>query len=208
MKKIMILMLASISLLLQSCGPSITDIKATDQVEFNQTQTQQAEQAAAGATQAAMEAEKTAAAMTQTAMEAEKAALIMTQTEMAIPKATAIPLTQITVPNNGQASCPFYVYQDWGADANHYVPEGWMGDTSDIKLDDNYKLDPERPDVIQIAYEPTGPKQWSGVYWWDPAGSYFGDKDGGFDLSCAKKFNLLGQGRKGWRESRIQGWWN
>jgi hypothetical protein len=193
MKNIMILMIASISLLLQSCGLSDDDIKATAKAEIFQTQTQQAEQAAVAATQTAIEAEKTALAMTQTAM-------AITPTIAPTEVLPTVPPVQV----GAGTSCPFYVYQDWGADVNHFVPEGWMGDTSDIKLDENYKLDPERPNVIQIAYEPNGPLQWSGVYWWDPPGSFFGDQDGGFDLSCAKKLTLWARGEKGGEKAEFK----
>jgi hypothetical protein len=114
-----------------------------------------------------------------------------------IPTVTAIPPTETTIPVNTMTACIFYVYQDWGASVNHYVPEGFMGDTADIKFDENYKLDPDRPSVIQIGYQPRGTLLWAGVNWWDPAGSSFGSKDGGYDLSCATKLTFWARGEKG-----------
>jgi hypothetical protein len=181
-----VLWVLGISLLLASCGPSVEEIKGTAQAELLGTQTRQAEQAAVGATQAALEA--------------EKAALAMTQTAMAAP--AAVPPGPISA--GAETACPFYIYQDWGADANHFVPEGWMGDISDIKMDENYKLDPARPDVMQIAYTPAGSGQWAGVYWWDPPGSFFGDQDGGFNLSCAKKLTFWARGEKGGEKAEFK----
>jgi hypothetical protein len=182
------LILLSVSLLLQSCGPSTEGIKATAQVEVVQALTQQAEQ--------------DAVLGTQTAMAIEKASLEMTQSAMQNP--TSISATQIPVPASGEASCPFYVYREWGADVNHFVPEGWMGDISDIKIDDNYKLDHQRPSIMQIAYTPTGSKGWAGVYWWDPPGSSFGDQNGGFDLACAKKLTFWAKGEHGGEKAEFK----
>jgi hypothetical protein len=183
---ITILTLVSISLLLQSCGPSKEVIQLTTQAEAYQKVTQDA-----------VVAGQTAVLETQTAMEAEKAALAMTQT------AVAIPPIQTPVPVSASISCPFYVYQDWGADANYFVPEGYMGDISDIKLDDNYKLDPERPNVIQIAYKPHGAQQWVGVYWWAP-GTDWGNKNGGFDISCATRLTFWARGEKGGEKAEFK----
>ena len=109
---------------------------------------------------------------------------------------TSAPTLNATSPSKGNA-CPFYVYAGWGAKANHYVPEGWMGDFSDMKYDPNFKLDPQRPSVIQITYTPKGGNRWAGIYWWDPPGSMWGEQDGGYNLSCAKKLTLWARGEKG-----------
>ena len=103
-----------------------------------------------------------------------------------------------------KGSCPFYVYEAWGSDKNHYVPKGWMGDYSDIKFDDNYKLDPERPSVIQIVYTPTGADQFAGIFWWDPPEAFFADIDGGFDLSCATKLTFWARGEYGGEKAEFK----
>lgn len=102
------------------------------------------------------------------------------------------------------ASCPFYVYADWGSDLNHYVPEGHMGDVSDVVLDDNYQRDPERASVIRITYTPIGPSQWAGIYWWDPPGGDWGGVDGGFDLSCAKTLTFWARGEEGGEKAEFK----
>ena len=93
--------------------------------------------------------------------------------------------------------CPFYVYKDWDSRSDHYVPEGWMGDYGDIQYDPNFTRDPQRPNVIKITYTPTGGNRWAGIYWWDPPGYGWGQKDGGYDLSCATKLTLWARGERG-----------
>jgi hypothetical protein len=161
---------------------------------------------------------------TQTAVAQVQIAIVATQTAMAIPAATPVPpksaLTAPVVstavpaptvasrpaPTSPQVgvSCPFYVYADWGSDKNHYVPKGWMGDINDIQFDDNYRLDPARPSVLQIAYIPKGSTQWSGIYWWDPPGADWGNNDGGFNLSCATKLTFWARGEKGGEKAELK----
>ncbi len=110
---------------------------------------------------------------------------------------TAPPVIVVKTQAPPTCTVPFYVYGDWGAKQNHFVPEGFMGDYADIKLDDNFQRDAERPDVIKITYTPGGPNRFGGIYWWDPPGSSFGALDGGFNLSCAKKLTFLARGDSG-----------
>lgn len=111
------------------------------------------------------------------------------------------------VPGNtseAQEQCPFYVYSDWGSDLNHFVPEGWMGDVDDIMFDDNYQLDRDRANVIQIEYSPSGRNRWAGIYWWDPPGSDWAKLDGGFDLSCATRLTFWARGQIGGEKAEIK----
>jgi len=185
---IAVLMLVSVSLLLQSCGPSADDIKATAQAEIYQAQTQQAEQDAVIAI--------------QTAMAVEKEGLAMTQTAVAMPTATLIP-TQTPVSLSENTSCPLYVYQDWSADTK-FVPEGFMGDISDINLDDNFLLDANRPNVIKIAYTPKGEQNWAGVYWWVPGTNFGNGDDVGLDISCASKLTFWARGENGGEKAEFK----
>lgn len=173
-------MLICITLLLQSCGPSPDEIKATAQVEIYQTQTQQAGQAAIIATQNAM-------AMTQTA--------IAMPTEMLIPIESPIPVSENT-------TCPLYVYQDWGN--TQFVPEGFMGDSSDINLDDNFQRDSKRPNVIKITYTPKGGQGFAGIYWWVPGTNWGNGDDVGLDISCASKLTFWARGEKGGEKAEFK----
>ena len=131
---------------------------------------------------------------TQTAIAAEQAAIIATQTEMALPTVIPIP-TQTPIPISENTSCPLYVYQDWGN--TQFVPEGFMGDTSDISLDDNFQHDTDRPNVIKITYTPTGKQGFSGIYWWAPGTNWGNGDDVGLDISCASKLTFWARGKQG-----------
>lgn len=181
------LILVCISLLLQSCGLSEEEIKATAQVEIYQSQTQQAEQSAVLAT--------------QTAIEAEKESLSITQTAFAMPTATPIP-SQTPIPVSEDTSCPLYVYQDWGN--TKFVPEGFMGDINDINLDDNFQRDTSRPNVIKVTYTPKGGQGFSGIYWWVPGTNWGNGDDVGLDISCASKLTFWARGENGGEKAEFK----
>ena len=123
------------------------------------------------------------------------------------PTNTQTSTTQSTMPAKSTAligQCPLYVYEDYGASSNNYIAAGWMGDTSDITFDDNFKLDPVHPNVIEIKYQPTGREKWAGIYWWNPADSNFGMVDGGFDISCASKLTFWARGKNGGEKAEFK----
>ncbi len=124
-----------------------------------------------------------------------------TRTPTPKPKSTLTP-----TPCTAGVSLPFYVYDAWGSDKNHYVPKGWMGDWADIELDENFKLDldPSRPSVIRITYTPRGTTQWAGIYWWDPPEAEWGNIDGGFNLSCATKLTFWARGEHGGEKAEFK----
>jgi hypothetical protein len=144
---------------------------------------------------------------TETAVGGAQATIIVQQTAIAAtqtafltlppPPATPAPTELPTGAPGAAVSCPFYVYLDYGSTLNHYTPAGWMGDTDDIKFDDNYQLDLEHPNAIQIVYTPTGDLGWAGIYWWNPPESNWDEVDGGFDLSCATRLTFQAKGKKG-----------
>ena len=178
--------LLSICLVLAACGPTQKDIEATIQSGVDQKTAQ------------------TALVETQTSVKATQNALATVQAVPPIAPTVPPSPTEAQSDTTAVAECPLYVYQDWGAEVNSFVPEGWMGDYSDITLDDNYKLDAERPSVVQIAYTPKGSEQWAGIYWWNPPGSSFGKRDGGFDLSCATKLTFWARGNKGGEKAEFK----
>jgi hypothetical protein len=168
--------------------------------------------------QASVEAEmakiatETAIAQALAELSTEQAAVAATQTAMAVsptsPPASPIPTPSPTTPASvaSGVSCPFYVYEAWGSENNHYVPKGWMGDFDDIEFDDNYKLDPDpsRPSVLRINYTPRGANQWAGLYWWDPPQAEWGNTDGGFDLSCATRLTFWARGETGGEKAEFK----
>jgi hypothetical protein len=92
---------------------------------------------------------------------------------------------------------PFYVYADAGAPHNHFVPEGFMGCTRSIKVDQNDTSAPYAgASALKISFTPcsTG---WGGIYWWDPPGSNWCRKPGGFDLTGWTKLTFWARGAEG-----------
>ena len=94
---------------------------------------------------------------------------------------------------------PFYVYADRGSISNHYIPSGWMGDYSDIKLDVGSKEDPYFGSTcIRVEYSSKVSQgaRWAGIYWQNPPNNW-GSIDGGFDLSKSTKLSFWARGQKG-----------
>lgn len=95
---------------------------------------------------------------------------------------------------------PFYVYADASAPQNHFVPEGWIGCSSCIHIDENYQSNVFRgASCIRIDYvpQPENAQKWAGVYWWDPPDSNWCEKSGGFDLSKWTKLTFWARGDRG-----------
>jgi len=103
-----------------------------------------------------------------------------------------------------QEAMPFYVYSDRSSVRNHYIPSGWMGDTSDIKYEGSSKEDPYLGDsCIKIIYNAKKAQGagWAGIFWQNPANNW-GTTDGGYDLSKATKLTFWAKGAKG--DERIE----
>lgn len=95
----------------------------------------------------------------------------------------------------------FYVYKNRTYKANHYIPSGWMGDVSDLKMNNGWKDDAlKEKDGTCIQWKYTaarsGASGWAGVYWQNPANNW-GDRRGGFDLKGYKKCSFYAKGEKG-----------
>ena len=93
----------------------------------------------------------------------------------------------------------FAVYLDKNAKENHYIPSGWMGDTGDIKMNDQSADNPHAgPTSIQFVYSAKKSQNqgWAGVYWQNPPNNW-GNKKGGFDLTGMTKLTFWARGAKG-----------
>ena len=93
----------------------------------------------------------------------------------------------------------FVVFSDKNAKDNHYIPSGWMGDTGDIKLNDQTADNPHSGTTsIQFVYsaKKSQGQGWTGVYWQNPANNW-GNKKGGFDLTGMTKLTFWARGAKG-----------
>ena len=93
----------------------------------------------------------------------------------------------------------FNVYTDARSPDNHYIPSGYMGDYSDVKIDNACFDNPHSGTTcIKVTYSNASSQgaRWTGMYWQSPANNW-GDKKGGFDLTGAKKLTLWIRGEKG-----------
>jgi len=93
----------------------------------------------------------------------------------------------------------FKVYSDQRSPDNHYIASGWMGDFSDINLNDRWMENPHGGTTcIKVDYLPRRSQGagWMGIYWQNPANNW-GSKKSGFDLSGAKKLTFWAHGDKG-----------
>jgi hypothetical protein len=98
-----------------------------------------------------------------------------------------------------QQNMPFYVFADRSSVNNHFIPSGWMGDYSDMKIDSASKEDPYLGDTcVKIIYSGKCSQgaRWAGMYWQQPANNW-GAVDAGFDLSKATKLTFWARGAKG-----------
>ncbi len=93
----------------------------------------------------------------------------------------------------------FVVYVDKNSRDNHFIPSGWMGDDTDIRMNDQSADNPHGGTTgIQFVYsaKKTRDKGWAGVYWQNPAQNW-GSKKGGFDLTGMTKLTFWARGAKG-----------
>lgn len=94
---------------------------------------------------------------------------------------------------------PFAVYTEKNAPTNHFIPSGWMGDYGSLRIDQGCKENPHSGiTCIKITYtgEPAQGAGWAGIYWQNPENNW-GSKDGGFNLSNAKRLTLWARGERG-----------
>lgn len=93
---------------------------------------------------------------------------------------------------------PFYVYHGYKSPDNHYTPSGWMGDYSDIRMDERWSADKNARQVIRISYTAKASRNngWAGIYWQNPANNW-GNHPGGYNLNGTKQMSFLARGEKG-----------
>jgi len=91
----------------------------------------------------------------------------------------------------------FYVYKDYKSGCNHFVPSGWMGDTSSISFKDNWKSDVHSgKSCIKIKFK-AGNDNWAGIYWQNPENNWGTIKNVGYDISGAVKVTFQAKGENG-----------
>ena len=101
-------------------------------------------------------------------------------------------------PPPAKATQGFIVYTEAKSPGNHFIPSGWMGDTSDLSISDSEVLRPHSGRTcIKVGYKAQGSAGWGGIYWQNPANNW-GTRPGvGYDLSQYKKLTFWARGDKG-----------
>ncbi|MDD5504095.1 MAG: FecR domain-containing protein [Candidatus Omnitrophica bacterium] len=93
---------------------------------------------------------------------------------------------------------PFYVFFDENDPKNHYHPSGWLGDYDAIRRLSWEENPHSGKDCLRFRYTGKTPQGagWAGVYWQNPVNNW-GDVQGGYDLSGAKRLSFWARGEKG-----------
>ncbi len=93
----------------------------------------------------------------------------------------------------------FNIYTDKDVAGNHYLPTGFMGDYTDIILDECWRGDVQSGSTaIRVHYAATGSEgnNWAAVAWVHPADNW-GDRPGGYDLTGADALCFSAKGEQG-----------
>ncbi len=93
-----------------------------------------------------------------------------------------------------------YVYSDNGSPDNHFIPSGWLGDHSDITIDQgSTESFYSGLASIKITYSnrASNNNRWAGIYWQEPANNWGTIANAGFDLTGATKLTFWARGENG-----------
>ncbi len=91
-------------------------------------------------------------------------------------------------------SMPFAIYED-GVKDMPYIWSGWMGNTGAMKIDEKDKSGPHSGETA-LKFTYSANDGWGGIVWQSPANDW-GDQDGGFNLSNARKLTFWAKGGSG-----------
>ena len=93
---------------------------------------------------------------------------------------------------------PIYVYTDYGASYNYFVPEGFMGCWQGIDVDENDQSNPySGTSSIKISYahQPSCADEWAGIFWWPPNNNWCEEE--GIDLAGRTRVTFWVRGEEG-----------
>lgn len=94
-----------------------------------------------------------------------------------------------------QASLPLVVYAENEQTGRPYVPSGWMGKITAMKLDPASTAQPYAGKVC-MRVEYSAPNEWAGVVWQHPENDW-GDRPGGWNLTGASRLTFRARGERG-----------
>jgi len=105
-------------------------------------------------------------------------------------------------PKAKKARLPFVIYGDESGKQTPFVPSGYMGDGSSLKVTNFYESAPllsgeEGKRSLRVVYSAKGKEGWTGIYWLSPANNWGKIKGAGFDFSRAKRLTFWVRGEKG-----------
>ncbi len=122
----------------------------------------------------------------------------------AAPAAAPAPAAPEAAPAAAAPTAPaagdFYVYLDDGAEQNHWIPSGWMGDVSAIEYDQACTDNPKTGSTcIKISYNVAQKQQgWCGIFWQDPEGNWKGEiPNAGYNVAGSTAVKFWARGAKG-----------
>lgn len=105
-------------------------------------------------------------------------------------------------PKAKKARLPFVIYGDSAGQEVPFVPSGYMGDGSSIKVGTSYESAPlasgeQGETSLRINYSAKGRNGWAGIYWLTPANNWGKIKGAGYDLTRSKQLTFWIRGDKG-----------
>lgn len=94
-----------------------------------------------------------------------------------------------------KAVLPLVIYDEGSRTTVPYIPSGYEGNTTAIKMDTRCPVRPHSGKTcLKVDY--TARQGWGGVVWQNPANDW-GSKPGGWNLTGAKKLTFWARGEKG-----------
>lgn len=101
-----------------------------------------------------------------------------------------------------KAALPLPVYGEEPTISMSFIPSGYMGDTTALKvtaIDESAPLPSGRKgkNALKVTYAPRGGAGWVGLYWQSPANNWAKIKGAGFNLSKAERLTFWTKGEKG-----------
>jgi hypothetical protein len=114
-----------------------------------------------------------------------------------VPKSTPVTMKKKFEPKPPE-SLPFFVFNNAVfPPVKNFALSGYMGDVSDIKISGSYSnLHVEGYPTLKVVYGGEGLMGWGGVVWQNPANNW-GEFDGGYNLTKAKRLTFWARGDKG-----------
>jgi hypothetical protein len=119
------------------------------------------------------------------------------QTLKVVPKSTPVTVKKKYEPKSTEGM-PFFVFNNAVfPPVKNFALSGYMGDVADIKISGSYSnLHVEGYPTLKVNYSGQGLMGWGGVVWQNPANNW-GEFDGGYNLTKAKKLTFWARGDKG-----------